>query len=107
MSLFDYYRPMGEMRCPICHRLLHEWQGKDGPNGLFVWAQGARSPVDQVVDEESRADLRTSEHLTLPGRFLIYSYDCPDHQPVEAECTAEGGVWRGTVVLPFKHQGRA
>ena len=31
MSMFDYYRPASELRCPVCVRPLREWQGKVGP----------------------------------------------------------------------------
>jgi hypothetical protein len=91
--MFDYYRPAGDVRCPTCQRALHEWQGKDGPNGLFVWAQGKRHPVDQLVGEESRLTTDERERLSLPPRFVIYSFDCPEHRPVEADCRAPTGVW--------------
>ncbi len=102
MSMFDYYRPAGKPRCPICLRLLGEWQGKDGPNGLFVWVEGARYPVDQAVEDDARIDRAAQDRLVLPQTFIIYSYDCPEHQPVEAECRAPVGVWNETVVRPFK-----
>jgi hypothetical protein len=104
--MFDYYRPAGEQRCPVCLRLLREWQGKDGPNGLFVWHEGTGFPVDQAVDDEIRVDREARNRLALPPRFTIYSYDCPEHQPVDAVCTAAGGVWTETVVQPFKGQAR-
>jgi hypothetical protein len=98
MSLFDHYRPSAELRCPACHRVLREWQGKDGPNGMFVWEQGVRAPVDQAVDEELRLTPDALERVALPERFVIYSYDCPEHQPIEAECRAVDGAWVETNV---------
>jgi hypothetical protein len=106
MSMFDYYRPTGEQRCPVCLRVLREWQGKDGPNGLFLWAEGTAFPVDQMVDEEVRVDRETRICVRLPQCFTIYSYDCPDHQPVDAECHAPDGVWIKTVVQPFKRASK-
>lgn len=106
MSLFDYYRPSGELRCPVCSRELREWQGKDGPNGLVVWVEGARHPVEQLVDDDVQLELADREKLTLPERFLIYSYDCSLHQPIHAECRASNGTWRKTEVLPFEGGSR-
>lgn len=100
MSMFDYYRPAGEKRCPGCQRLLQEWQGKDGPNALFVWIEGRRAPVDQRVDGECKLSMAERERLFLPARFVIYSYDCLDHRPVEADCRAVDGVWASTELRP-------
>ena len=100
MSMFDYYRPASEQRCPFCGRVLREWQGKDGPNGLFVWVQGALFPAEQRVDEDIRVAPSALERLRLPVRFVIYSYDCPDHQPIEAVGTAPEGVWVQTAIRP-------
>jgi hypothetical protein len=50
MGMFDWYKPTGEIECPVCGVVLIEWQGKDGPNALFVWSEGEGSPVDQPID---------------------------------------------------------
>src|SRR5262245_43684927 len=105
MSMFDWYYPATGRKCPVCGNLLREWQGKDGPNGLFEWKEGVRSPVGQVVDEDARIDRQARERLGLPDRFVIYSYDCPDHQPIEANCRASDGAWSDTEVQPFKLTG--
>jgi hypothetical protein len=101
MSMFDYYRPASEQRCPVCTRILREWQGKDGPNGLFVWAEGCPFPVEQLVSDDVRIDQAGRERLRLPARFIIYSYDCPDHQPIEADCIAPNDIWVRTFVRPY------
>jgi hypothetical protein len=106
MSMFDYYRPAGELHCPVCRRLLREWQGKDGPSFLFVWAEGTRFAVDQAMDEEVRLDREAREQFTLPPRFTIYSHDCPDHQPIDAACATVDGIWKETIVQPFKRPPR-
>jgi hypothetical protein len=98
MSMFDYYRPASEKRCPSCQRLLREWQGKDGPNGLFVWAEGLGTPADQLVDEECRVPIPERQRVVLPAKFVIYSYDCPDHKPIEAVCRTVDGVWCSTEI---------
>jgi hypothetical protein len=102
MSMFDYYQPKAELRCPVCLRVLREWQGKDGANGLFVWVEGTPFPINQLVDEEIRVERERRQQLSLPPRFVIYSYDCPDHRPIEAECAAPAGVWSETTVRPFE-----
>ena len=106
MSMFDHYRPAGELHCPVCRRLLRKWQGKDGPNGLFVWVEGTCFAVDQAMDEEVRLAREERERFALPPRFTIYSHDCPDHHPVDAVCIAVDGVWKETIVQPFKGRAR-
>lgn len=103
MSMFDWYRPKGTYNCPACGTALAEWQGKDGPCALFVWKQGSRNPVDQKVeDEELQWSDEEKRQFTLPESFVIYSYDCPHHQPIEAECTCVDGVWETTEIMKVK-----
>ena len=98
MGLFDYYRPAHRLTCPICGAELAEWQGKDGPNALFVWAEGVASPVEQLVPSEVQADADKRAAFRLPRRFAIYSHGCKQHQPVDADCETVDGVWCTTVV---------
>jgi hypothetical protein len=73
----------------------------DGTGG---WArtriEGQRAPVDQRVDGECKLSMAERERLFLPARFVIYSYDCLDHRPVEADCRAVDGVWASTELRP-------
>jgi hypothetical protein len=107
MSLFDYYRPKASFECSTCGLPLVEWQGKDGPNSMFVWAEGIAQPVGQLVGD---ADLRASPddlaRVRLPRRFTIYSYGCPEHQPIEADCEAPAGVWNRTTLRPVSRSPR-
>jgi hypothetical protein len=100
MSMFDTYRPAGKRECPVCGAKLETWQGKDGPCALFIWVEGCRNPVGQEIDDE---DVKWPENdlgrFSLPGTFVIYSYDCPSHQPIEAECLTDGGIWSRTTIL--------
>jgi len=101
--MFDWYKPTDTYHCPKCGTKLTEWQGKDGPCALFVWKQGIRNPVDQKVeDEELQWSDEKKSQFTLPGSFVIYSYDCPGHQPVEAECSCVDGVWSSTKIIRTK-----
>ncbi len=99
MSLFNWYKPRSQLCCPIDGTPLLEWQGKDGINALFVWQEGIPYPVDQDIDDP---DVRSAdeERLTirLPKRFLIYSYDCPMHQPIEAICETVDETWQSTTL---------
>jgi hypothetical protein len=97
MSMFDYYRPANALHCPICQRLLVESQGKD-PNGLFVWVEGTAHPVDQMAGDDVALDPKARERFSLPRSFTIYSYDCPDHWPIDAVCRASDGVWNETAI---------
>jgi hypothetical protein len=99
MSLFDWYQPAAELICPVCGNLLKVWQSKDGPCGLFLWREGVKHPVDQLVyDEEARWSPDEWCQFTLPTQFEIYSYDCPDHQPIDALCRTQDGVWSSTTM---------
>jgi hypothetical protein len=102
MGMFDWYEPAGEIRCPECGVVLTEWQGKEGPNGLFVWAQGRPTPIDQRVDDETKWSPEEMLRFRLPARFTIWSYDCELHQPIEADCRAPDGIWNETIVEPWK-----
>ena len=103
MGMFDYYRPTGQRRCPVCRRSLLEWQGKDGPNGLLIWAEGNAAPVDQDVDEDLKVPIGERQAIRLPRKFEIYSFDCPEHQPIDADCECDdSGVWTRTVLRDFR-----
>ena len=101
MSLFDDYQPAGNLRCPHCEQPLRLWQGKDGPCALFVWREGMTAPVNQDVDDDIALPTAERDALRLPSTFVIYSYDCAEHQPVEARCQCVDGVWSTTAILPF------
>src|ERR1044071_4694250 len=105
MGMFDYYRTSEEIHCPVCSRPLRNWQGKNGPNGLFVWVEMQPHPADQIVDTESRLCDEDMIRLRLPDQFTIYSYDCPDHQPVEAKGRTTDGIGTETAVVPYKSAG--
>ena len=99
MGMFDWYEPDGVFECPACGDRLTDWQGSGGPNGLFVWRQGRRSPIEQRVDPECKlAPAELASHR-LPADFQIRAYceQCPF--PTVAECTTTEGVWSSTVLV--------
>jgi hypothetical protein len=96
MGMFDYYRPSRPLTCPACGAELRKWQGKDGPCALFIWEQGVPWPIDQDVDDEMRVLPAERHRCRLPKVFVIYSYDCPRHQPIDARCSTENEVWTRT-----------
>jgi hypothetical protein len=102
MGFFDWYKPATQYGCPACGLPLKDWQGKDGPCGQFVWQEGEKYPVDQLVDDEARLSVEERQRWMLPPRFLIYSYDCPRHKPIEALGTTQDGVWSSTSLQPFQ-----
>ena len=105
MSMFDWYQPATQLTCPQCGTKLREWQGKDGPCGLFVWREGVRHPADQLIDdEEVRLPTEELSRFTLPSSFEIYSHDCPNHRPIDAVCATEDGIWSSTQVQPFRQK---
>ena len=102
MGMFDWYQPTDDVKCPACGNKLRTWQGKEGPRALFVWRQGLAAPIAQEVDADARLDDRARERFRLPSRFNIYSFDCPDHHPIDAECACVEDVWTTTRVLPIR-----
>jgi hypothetical protein len=96
--MFDYYRPQPSLACPACGATLNEWQGYDGPCGLFVWEQGTAAPIDQVVSLDVRLDPIDRQRIRLPGSFLIRARCCSPQFAVEAVCRTHNGVWETTAV---------
>lgn len=78
--------------------VLKEWQGKDGPNALFVWSEGEGAPVDQPIDEDAKISEEARRSFRLPEEFEIYSYDCERHR-VLAKCRTTDGIWSETRVV--------
>jgi len=106
MGMFDWYQPAGELNCPVCGQPLREWQGKDDACALFIWREGVKHPVDQQVSDDIRWSDEELLQFALPPTFEIYSYDCPNHQPIDAVCTTEDETWSSTVIQPFKERPR-
>jgi hypothetical protein len=97
MSMFDWYRVMGSLECPVCHTPLREWQGKESHCVLYVWQQGMAAPVDQACDEECKGLPEVVSADRLPDTFQIYSYDCGRHC-VTATCKTVNGIWSETCI---------
>jgi hypothetical protein len=100
MGMFDWFQPEPQQKCPVCDKILSEWQGYDGPCLLFVWRQGAAAPVAHRGDGEdfqvSDSDLN---NWRLPNEFVFYSYDCQCPYPVEAKGRTENEVWASTELI--------
>lgn len=99
MGMFDYYKPVPDLRCPICDGPLTEWQGKDGSCALFVWRQGFAAPTDQNVDDECRSDEEQITRARLPAGFYISSDDCGCSRFIEAIGQTSDGVWVTTTLV--------
>lgn len=94
--MFDFYHPESAIACHVCGKLLTEWQGKDGPCGLFVWREGVAAPTDQLVSDDVRLEPAALERVRLPASFTIYDYCCSPQFRVEARCSAPEGAWTST-----------
>ena len=104
MGMFDWYRPKGHRECPACGNPLPEWQGKDGPNALFVWREGTVHAVDQAASDDAKISPEMRMRYRLPDTFLIYSYDCLAHKPIYATCKTSSEAWSETTIMPFGWQ---
>ena len=93
MGMFDYYSPQEELVCPHCGNKLNEWQGKEGPCALFTWEQNHKNPTDQQAGDDSNISKEDRKKVLLPKSFEIYSYDCPEHNPIFASCLSENNIW--------------
>jgi hypothetical protein len=54
----------------------------------------------QSADEDVQIASEEWQQWTLPHEFTIQCFDCPDHQPILAYCTAPQGIWITTDMLP-------
>jgi hypothetical protein len=97
VGMFDWYEPVPSLSCPVCGTPLCEWQGKDGPNLLFVWRQGCPAPVDWRVAPDLQAG--EPDKWRLPDTFCFRSWDCACPYPVEAVGRTEWEVWTGTTLI--------
>lgn len=93
--MFDWYEPNPAIPCPTCRRQPDGWQGKDGPNALFVWEQGVRHPVGQRVDDDAAFDPSRYSEFELPDSFRLYA-TCAEHGELEAHGWCEDGIWKRT-----------
>jgi hypothetical protein len=93
VGMFDYYEPVPVLACPHCGAPIEVWQGKDGPNVLFVWRQTEPHPVDHPVVEESRIAPSSYADYRLPDVFGIMGW-CVNGDQIEAAGTCEDGVWQ-------------
>lgn len=100
MSMFDVYEPVPPLRCPVCSQPLTSWQGKQGPRICLVWRQGHADAVGDALDGEPIYRDLPGRPLRLPLEFRIYSYDCPQHYPIHANCECVDGVWTRTTLMP-------
>jgi hypothetical protein len=89
--MFDYYQPSERFVCGHCGLPL-EWQGKDGPNALFVWRQGEATPIDQPIVAESKMDPVWRATYRLPPTFSLNGF-CERHHITEAIGRCDGEVW--------------
>jgi hypothetical protein len=80
MGMFDTYRPIRLLRCPICATQLRDWQGKDGPNCLLLWEEGRARPVFSDDDNPDRIVKYANTRLTHDCE--IYSFDCAAHEVI-------------------------
>jgi len=98
MGMFDTYKPAQNQRCPVCGNELREWQGKDGPCALLVWAEGVAEPISQDAGDMNISEAERRK-IRLPDVFEIYTYDCNCPFPVSAICESKNGVWVKTKVV--------
>lgn len=95
LGMFDWYEPVPPVLCPTCGAVTSGWQGKDGPNALFVWRQGFAHPVSQRVDDPIE-DERLRE-FALPAEFQLWTH-CPAGHELLAEGSSQRGVWTATTL---------
>ena len=93
MGIFDYYQIDDDILCNNCSNKVIEFQGKDGPCGLFVWKIKYLSPVDQRVDDAYKIQKSDLFKIKLPKSFYIYGY-CNCGEIVKLICKSDDtGKW--------------
>jgi hypothetical protein len=101
MGMYDYYEPVPPIKCKHCGETIGSWQGKDGPNALFVWRQGEIAPVTQLTSEDCKLPIEKLKNWRLPAEFNFF--------PTHAGCrccpcyaigyTDQNGVWTRTEII--------
>jgi hypothetical protein len=99
MGFFDYYEPIGSYACPVCATPQLEWQGKDGPCGLFLFREGSPGAVEQRVDDDCRLPFDQISAQRLPDEFFIHAHDCDCPFSTELRCFLSDGVWQRSDLL--------
>lgn len=96
MGMYDSYNP--DLSCPKCGGVTFDYQGKDGPCGLFSFFQGRPELTNQNdIAEECRID-NPQGHADrgLPEKFT-FDYgvckSCGYEGGLSATGFLEGGVW--------------
>jgi len=98
MGMFDYYKPDFPKHCPKCFERFSDWQGKDGPCGLYIWEQHELAPIDQPIDKDARISLKERDVKRLPEVF-DFETKCENCKIwVKAEGLCIDGVWRYTFI---------
>jgi hypothetical protein len=98
MGMFDSYEPSDQFTCAACGRPITHWQGKDGPNSLFVWRQGVAEPVDQPIAPESRMSPERRSRFRLPPTFDLSGW-CEQRHRTDAIGRCHGDVWSETEII--------
>ena len=92
MGMFDWYELADSRACAVCGEVLTDWQGTDGPCGLFVWCQGRRGAVAQRVDDEVALGTEDRAAQALPVDFIISTFCSQGHQ-AWITCSCTEGIW--------------
>jgi hypothetical protein len=94
MGMFDWFKPIPDLRCPNCKTILSEWQGYPPGCALFIWEQDIAYPIAQVASEECKISDEERRKIRLPDEFDIYTFceNCPDYR-ITTECKTEDGIW--------------
>ena|ERR1019366_9397701 len=91
MATYDHFEPL-PIRCPACGRTFSEWVGTDGPGRYFLYREGARQPVDQLVDADARTPVGDWPAFRLPPVFMIRATG-DDHVASATGVTGPDGTW--------------
>ncbi|MEH6625812.1 MAG: hypothetical protein V7739_05170 [Motiliproteus sp.] len=97
MGMIDSFRPQDNFSCPVCGKVLYDWQSHDSEGLLLFWQEWNRNPLDTELPDECIGD--KTEFLnayTLPAEFMIYSYDCDCPYPTALLCHCDNGLWNRT-----------
>ena len=96
LGMFDWYEPDPPIKCVSCDAIPNDWQGKEGPNALFVWRQGEPHPIGQRADEPLAEDDLVK--YSLPDRFRFYTI-CENGHELLFQGRTTDGVWTDRVCL--------
>lgn len=103
MGMFDIYRTVPPIRCPLTGAVIAKFQGKCSRCAGDVWVQGQKEPAQRSPGAGTMVFTSEEEAMNLPEMFSIHTSH--DGKWYEVECRCEDGVWTKAELITVDELG--